>query len=232
MIRFAKLVYRALFKPRLHAPEGAIDYAVLGTVYGGWPLVDSTPQKAILYSFGVGEDISFDLEAIRKFDCQVHAFDPTPRSLAWIEQQQLPVGMTFHSIGIASTDGEMTFYPPENDAYVSFSATPAPKADTSRAITAPVQRMKTIMSNLGHEKVDVLKMDIEGFEYDVIDDIIRSEVRPGQWLIEFHHRMYDITPEKTRQAVAKIKAHGYTLFYVSEGGHEYGFVLSDVAKTA
>ena len=37
-------------------------------------------------------------------------------------------------------------------------------------------------------RIDILKMDIEGAEYDVIDDIINSPVPIAQVLIEFHHR--------------------------------------------
>src|SRR5436305_14661221 len=36
---------------------------------------------SVVYSFGIGEDISFDLQLIDRFAVKVHAFDPTPRSL-------------------------------------------------------------------------------------------------------------------------------------------------------
>ena len=58
-----------------------------------------------------------------------------------------------------------------------------------------------------------------------IADILAGSQRPHQWLIEFHHRMYGISPDTTRGAVHKITQAGYQLFYVSESGHEYGFVF-------
>jgi hypothetical protein len=42
-------------------------------------------QESVVYSIGVGEDISFDLELIRRFGVQIHAFDPTPRSIRWLQ---------------------------------------------------------------------------------------------------------------------------------------------------
>ena len=36
------------------------------------------------------------------------------------------------------------------------------------------------MKELGHNKIDILKMDIEGAEYAVINDIERSGIRPEQ----------------------------------------------------
>jgi len=34
---------------------------------------------AVVYSLGIGEDISFDLALIEKYGARVHAFDPTPK---------------------------------------------------------------------------------------------------------------------------------------------------------
>lgn len=41
-------------------------------------------ENSIAYSFGVGREISFDIALIQQFGMRVHAFDPTPRSVAWI----------------------------------------------------------------------------------------------------------------------------------------------------
>ena len=67
-------------------------------------------------------------------------------------------------------------------------------------------------------------MDIEGFEYGVIDDVLAGPVRPAQWLIEFHHTMMHFRPDQTRRAVERLEAAGYRLFAVSNVGHEYSFV--------
>ena len=65
MISQLKAIARRILRPPLHTAETELNYQVLGTEYGGWPLlVDETPPKALIYSFGIGEDISFDLEAI------------------------------------------------------------------------------------------------------------------------------------------------------------------------
>src|SRR5512140_3346052 len=86
----------------------------LGTVYGGWTVCpDLLHRESIIYSFGVGEDISFDLGIIQRFGATVHAFDPTPRSIEWVKRQQLPPQFILHPYGIASYDGEATFHPPE-----------------------------------------------------------------------------------------------------------------------
>jgi FkbM family methyltransferase len=223
MIESLKAVARRIVRPHLHRPDINRDYEVLGTAYGGWPLLEDTPRGSLIYSFGVGEDISFDCAAIERFDCIVHAFDPTPRCLRWIRQQRLPDGFLFHSVGIAAADGELEFHEPANEGHVSYSKMPDPAA-SGRSIKAPVKRLSSLLDELGTALPEVVKMDIEGFEYEVLEDILESGIRPRQMLLEFHHRMYGIDVERTRQAVANLRASNYRLYYVSPSGHEYGFV--------
>lgn len=225
MLSTVKSVVRRLVRPPLHRPEIRLRFDVLGTEYGGWPLLrQETPKEPLILSFGIGDDISFDLAAIERRAATIHAFDPTPRCLDWIQSRDLPKQFHFHPIGLASSDGFAEFFPPEQDAHVSFSAKPAPNSDQSAMVRAPVKRLSTIMAELAVKSIDVLKMDIEGFEYGVLKDIMSSDIRPSQLLIEFHHRMYGIDDEKTLTAVRALQQKGYALFYVSSGGHEYGFV--------
>jgi FkbM family methyltransferase len=194
-----------------------------GTGYGGWDVVtDTIGRESVVYSFGVGEDVSFDLALVSRYGLCVHLFDPTPRSIEWMRFQQFPEQFRFHDFGLAAVDGEIAFNPPENPAYVSFTVLDRP-ATRDRAVDLPVKRLPTIMHELDHRRVDILKMDIEGAEYDVIDDLCKSDIRPGQILIEFHHRFPGVGIGKTKTSVAQIKGMGYELFSVSSSGEEFGF---------
>ena len=55
----------------------------LGTKYGGWILPTNTTlnENSIIYSAGVGEDISFDLLLQNKYNCKIFLIDPTKRSI-------------------------------------------------------------------------------------------------------------------------------------------------------
>jgi hypothetical protein len=62
MFSAVKRTVKRFLKPNLHRPDYRCDYQVLGTEYGGWPVVDNMIGKhTIVYSIGIGEDISFDL---------------------------------------------------------------------------------------------------------------------------------------------------------------------------
>jgi FkbM family methyltransferase len=195
-----------------------------GSEHAGWNVLTGLlGPDSVVYSFGVGEDVSFDIGLIEAFDLVVHAFDPTPRSIRWVGDQKLPQGFVMHTVGIAPFDGKASFCPPANPKHVSH--TMLERASRSQGvIELEVRTLSTIMAGLGHDHLDVLKMDVEGAEYDVIDDIASSSIRPTQILVEFHHRFPEVEIESTRSAVATLRSKGYRLFYVSPRGEEMCFV--------
>ena len=77
---------------------------------------------------------------------------------------------------------------------------------------------------MGHAHLDIIKMDIEGAEYEVISDIYESEIRPEQILVEFHHRFPGVGIIKTSEALDILKAMGYQQFSVSPTKEEYCFI--------
>ena len=195
-----------------------------GSDYGGWHICpEQIDRHSIVYSFGVGEDVSFDLSLIERYGLQVHAFDPTPKSIRWVESQPLPNNFIFHDYGVADYDGEAAFYPPENPAHVSHTMLPS-SGGPARKILVKVHRLVTIMKMLGHQKIDILKMDIEGAEYAVLADLLNSDIEVSQILVEFHHRFNNVRVDQTRQAIKLLNQHRYRLFHVAASGEEYAFI--------
>jgi FkbM family methyltransferase len=196
----------------------------LGNEHASWTVCpELLSDKDTIYSIGVGEDVSFDLELIRRFGVEVHAFDPTPRSIAWVGKQNLPAQFVFHEWGIADFDGTAFFAPPEILAHVSHTMVRKPSVNSGSPVNLPVQRLPTAMRNLGHDRIDLLKMDIEGAEYEVIADILSCGISIKQLLIEFHHRWAEIGLEKTKAAIRVLNHAGYRIFNISSSGQEYSF---------
>lgn len=212
-------------------PVGRVQVSVpkcwVGTRYGGITISPAGLAKgAVVYSVGTGEDASWDLALIRQYGCEVHGFDPTPKSIAWAKKQKNPAEWHFHEWGLAGHDGTVTFYPPENPEHVSASIVHRP-GTTTNTITVPVKRLGTTMRELGHGRLDILKLDIEGAEYEVVDDILATwekDIPIPQILIEFHHRFFPDGLAKTKRAIDQLNSRGYRIFHVSANAVEYSFI--------
>ncbi len=122
-------------------------------------------KESIVWSVGVGEDISFDEKLHDHFGMRIDAFDPTPRSLAWLRARGVPDWFHLHPIGLAGKDGIASFRPPANPMHVSFAMLTGATNHTSTGdITADVRCLASLALQLGHRAIDLLKMDIEGAE--------------------------------------------------------------------
>lgn len=184
------------------------DLERIGTGYGGFYVPSSLlSANSIVYCVGCGEDISFDLGLIERFGCHVWAFDPTPRAIRHVEQHAKDnPRYHFQPFGVWSEDKPMRFYMPDNEAAVSGSLVGL--NGTQRWIDVEVRRLQTLMRSLGHTRVDLLKLDVEGAEYDVIENLLAEGILPGCLQIDFDQP----TPfPKTHALIRKLREAGYEL---------------------
>jgi FkbM family methyltransferase len=205
-------------------PQCSVEGLVLGDRNASWFV---SPQglnpTTVVYSFGVGRDISFECALIERFGVMVHAFDPTPLALEWVRSQRLPDRLVLHELGLADRDGTARFIPSRRVGGENFSM--VRETGIGEAIEAPVRRFVTLVTLVGAVP-DLVKIDIEGTEYGVLPDMLSSGFRPRQLLIEFHHWWREVSPRRTREAIRLLNRHGYLVADVSPKGKEYTFVLA------
>lgn len=181
----------------------------LGTQYGGW----LTPSEllapgAVCYCAGAGEDISFDVALAERYDCLVYIFDPTPRAIAHYEQlqtsvrsqQPMPINnhptevyqirptqlennLHFLPYGVYNENTTLKFYRPADSSHVSHSIDNLHQ--TEAYFSAPCKTLATAMDELKHDRIDLLKLDIEGAEGSVLENLIETDIRPTILCIEF-----------------------------------------------
>jgi FkbM family methyltransferase len=201
-----------------------------GNEYGGFFVCpDTLNESSVVYSFGIGEDVSFDVDIINHHRCSVFGFDPTPKSIKWVNNQRstLPAEFKFFDYGLGDKTGPITFYLPKNREHVSGSYVQQENVDTLQAIEVQMKSLKDITAQLGHKKIDILKMDIEGAEYKVLESMMESQVPINQVLIEFHERFFENGKELTTKIVDLMKSKSYDIFAISDTFEEVSFIRKD-----
>lgn len=183
----------------------------LGTEYGGYFLPEDLPHADwVCYSGGIGEDVSFERELISRYGCTVVGFDPTPRSIDFMRAVKLETStFRFLPVGLWSIDTEQRFYAPENPEHVSHSI--AGRARSDEYFTAQCRSVPSLMAELGHARIDLLKLDIEGAEYEVLTSMLDAEITVKILLVEFHRTG---SFGQMRSMVDRIQAAGYAPVHV------------------
>ena len=136
-------------------------------------------ENPVIYSVGVGEDISFDTDMAGIFGAQVFMFDPNPSVVKKLppDDQGYNCGagkIFYQAVGLGPVSTEKG---KEWDLVIGRKRCPA-------------KSLANIASSLGHSKVDILKMDIEGGEFASLQEILSSgtlnKLGVKILLVEFH----------------------------------------------
>ena len=198
-----------------------------GTSYGGWCIEkDSLDECSTVVSVGVGEDASFDLGLIEKYNCMIYAYDPTPKSIAWVQENIQTDRFRFEPLALSGADGFIKLFLPKNASHVSASVGSNNKHVAGDYFEAESVCLSTLMQRLGVEFVDVLKMDIEGAEYSVLDEALESGAlrKVRQLLVEFYHFFSGYGAKDTHNIVDKLRESGFVIAWRSGSCREILFV--------
>lgn len=200
-----------------------------GNDYGGFYVnPDLITENAIVYSFGIGWDTSFDNKMIASHQCKVFGFDPTPTSIDWVKKQSLSKKFHFTPVGIGTETAKVDFFLPIQEHHISGSATHQSNVSTHDKVEVQMKSLKDIMQELGHTRIDVLKMDIEGSEYEVLENILLNEIPIDQFLVEFHDRFFEDGRDKSRKVVELMEQYGYGIFATSNCLEEVSFIKKEL----
>ena len=211
-------------------PKG---YERLGTRYGGWWLDTSRIGVApLLIDCGLGKDISFPAAFQRRFAlARTIGIDPNPHALAYC-REHCPPGMEILDRAFWTTSGETVVFnlprPPEQlpkgaDG-VSGSLDPSHEyVDGGERIETTTVNLEHLLAIAGRDRCDVLKLDVEGAEYDLLEAlVVNGQIRRApQLLVEFHHGVTRRTLADTRRIVEILEAAGQSLVHVE--GRNYVF---------
>ena len=181
-------------------------------------------KKCLVYSVGSNGDFSFETAIFKRFECEIHTFDPTDTTGTWKDKAK-SAHAVFHDLGLG-----------EKKEFVKIMRTHAQKKKPKCALDT----FRNIVRSLGHDErmIDVLKIDCEGCEWNVFPDIWKDlekgVYRIGQILVEVHGTDFKRAAEFFEGA----RKAGYMIFS-KERNHwgcngfnclEFGLVHLDVAN--
>jgi FkbM family methyltransferase len=175
------------------------------------PPSDKT-ETIFLVSAGVGEDISFDVDFANKYKSRVILVDPTPRSKVHVAEVFQNLGqnrqthyssdgkqnitaynlqkiteqnLEFFPVALWNKNDKVKFFPPKNPDHVSFSIGNLQSTQNNLGILeVEALTLQTLMIQAKLESVDILKLDIEGAEFEVLRRAFLDGIFPRQIVLE------------------------------------------------
>lgn len=198
----------------------------IGSEMGGWVVPeDFLNERSVCYCAGVGEDISFDLALIKRYSCEVHAFDPTPRAVAHVEKHATGnPRFRFFPVGLWDQEETLRFFAPKDPNHVSHSVLNLQQ--TEEYFEAPCKPLAQLMKENGHDHIDLLKLDIEGAEYRVVRSIVEQGLLVRVLCVEYDECFNPLDRDyKSRiaESVTGLLGYGFQLVHVARKGN-YTFI--------
>ena len=181
----------------------------------------SVEQKCVIYSFGSAGQDDFERFMSTHTSCDVHIFDPTPRIRRDMTARARKYGAHFHSIGLGGLNGKINM----NGIW----------QNNLNGAELKILSLPEIMDQFEHDRIDVLKVDIEGSEYDAFEVILLNcEFDIEIILLELHV----FGPESRDQIfklISDMERCGYRMYHKEpnyQGCHgtkcvEFAFTRSD-----
>ncbi len=182
---------------------------------------DELNENSIVYGGGIGSDISFEHELVKKFGCRVVLYDPSPTGLKTMSlpENKIPE-FQYYPVALAAHKGKLSFAPPAELGGDSWFASEAGEGK----IEVPCTDLVSFMNENGHDRIDLLKLDVEGSEYEVIEDILNRRIPVQQICVEFHHGILPgIRRRQTISAMLKLIMRGYKM--ICQEGANHTFIM-------
>jgi len=159
-------------------------------------------KNCVVFSFGVNFEFSFD-RALTMMGCKVHAFDPfmmrrfenAPSHIKEAAKVKLiPRMIDFQEIGLGERDIE--------------------KSEGS----AKLRTLFSLAQTLGYDELEILKIDIEGDEWIVLEQVAADlqKINVKQICIEIHLDESLVTPERVKELIGLLYEGGYELWLRSD----------------
>lgn len=202
-------------------------YETIGNDYGFMILPKQLiKEDSAILSFGVGEDIEAEIDLIKQYNCTIQLYDPTDISVQYIDKVKQDLisknaaaiadKIKFNAAALWKEVGTVKFFKPKEANFVSHSINNIDA--TGHYVEVPAETIKSIMTKLGLQQVDYIKMDIEGAEYEVLENMLADKINFKAIYLEYHYnRNHSVFKDirNIRQSLDSLSNLGYKVIYCS-----------------
>jgi FkbM family methyltransferase len=175
---------------------------------GTWVVPRAAIQSGwTCYCVGAGAEISFDLALIRRFDAHVRCIEPVQEYLAAaVKTAHGEPRFSAHHAAITAHDGPLRMQRTHHPGSRSLSS--AKLYDTCEFVELPGRSLESLMAEQGDERIDLLKLDVEGGEYELLPTLDLRALGVSVFAIQLHHNR---GVASARALIADLNANDYEL---------------------
>ena len=188
--------------------------------------------------FDVGAHVGLAALRYRELfpEAEIHCFEPYPESFAALEDAVADAGrIELHAFALAASDGEAEFSVNRNSATNSLlpcdeRAEPYWRGDTPKpetTLAVPTRTLDSFAAERGIETIDVLKMDVQGAEFAVLEGArtLLGREAIGLVYMELITAPTYVGQRRISEYLALFDAFGYELFDFYNFGRSSGRLL-------
>jgi FkbM family methyltransferase len=183
------------------------------------------PAGSVVIDAGCSHEADSSVGLIQRHGVRAFGVDPTDKHRDALRrlEAEYPARFTHVPCAIAASDGILTFHESranESGSLLSDHVNVIHDETTIynvEAITLPT------LPKLGIDRVAILKLDLEGAEYALLEAVTADDLRPfSQVFVEFHHHAVShYSDADTRRVVARLAGFGFRTFSLDD--HNYLF---------
>jgi FkbM family methyltransferase len=176
--------------------------------YGGWLIPgDLVEPSWVCYSLGAGGDTSFDLDLIQRYGVTVCSVEPVP---AYVQKAILDANGDTRFVAIeaavTTVDGPVRMQVTHDAGSRSVSS--AGLYESEVYVEYPGRTLDSLMRERGYDHIDLLKIDVEGAEYELIPTLDLRGLEVKVLALQLHHTG---SVRQARQLIRSVTGQGYEL---------------------
>ena len=142
---------------------------------------------------------------MHRFDVTVRSFEPVA---IFVDEARAAAGddsrFTAYQVAVGVTDGTLRMQVSHHPG--SSSVSPAELYDTHEFFDVPSRSIKSLMAEHDDTHIDLLKLDVEGGEYDILRELDLRSLGIKVLAVQIHHNR---TTREARRLIRHVESQGY-----------------------